>query len=94
MYVLALTINPPPFFPHAGGIKQLTAADLYLFDVVENHIMLATDQFLEPFPLLKKHHETVGSHAKIHAYVASGKRPQFPNGPTAIFGGYKEEATN
>lgn len=74
--------------------SSLTAADLYLFDVVENHIVLATDQFLEPFPLLKKHHETVGSHAKIHAYVASGKRPQFPNGPTAIFGGYKEEATN
>jgi hypothetical protein len=69
----------------------MTAADLYLFDVVENHIVLATEQVLEAFPLIKKLHETVASHAKIHAYLASGRRPQFPNGATATFGGYKEE---
>jgi hypothetical protein len=57
---------------------------------VENHIVLATEQFLEPFALVQKHHATVASHPKVQAYLASGRRPAFPNGATATFGGYKE----
>ncbi len=51
---------------------QLTAVDINLFDIVENHKLLAGEGFLGKFPLTKKNNQVVGAH--FTSYIASGRR--------------------
>jgi glutathione S-transferase len=70
---------------------SLTAADLYFFDILENHLALAGEGILDAFPLIKQLHAHVAAHPKIRDYLASGRRPEAINGPTSFFGAYREQ---
>jgi len=64
--------------------NNVTFADLVFYELLDLHTILAP-HCLDAFPQLKAFKTHIEERPKIKAYLASGRRPKFLNGPNAPF---------